>query len=484
MGEMRRLNSRGRIRRSSHSQKLEDELSQVPQEERSDTFYIIVKESTSRGFSILAETPVWPKHQHCFSKELNDDGGAFRKPTLLGELTPTRRGNVVVITTITMSSSASPLVSGIEEEVSDATMQRIHESPADIRLLQLLVDPLAHAAHSHELLLLLSSSSATAARPPCFSSPISATTMSSLRAASPLELLNDMKIPRTWPTPWSLPAYLYDPEMASSMEPLKACQIRSIEAVRCVSSFELGLIPMPPAFVIDKHVQDEVSQSFNWQHPLTVPTKALKYNALEWIVSYEDYRGMLMALSVRKLIKAPSDNGEDPVKELDAVDTVGFRKCVVVDLQGIGVNRKVGLFFVQDSLRDLMSGKLFAKVLATTIFDNDLWDMFGVHAVECDIIVDFRGTMEIIVNCHYSLLEIGPNDTTHQAGPSSTQAVGTANVDLVEHYLGPRSSAFVRVSVHLQNLQKDQTFMADVKTALAKFELLNLLHRSVAYQMQ
>ncbi|EFJ10398.1 hypothetical protein SELMODRAFT_427237 [Selaginella moellendorffii] len=223
-----------------------------------------------------------------------------------------------------------------------------------------------------------------------------------------------MKIPRTW----SLPSYFYDPEMAPSMEPLKACQIRSIEAVSISENYKDTTI-----------WRNQVSTG---NILLTVPTKALKYNALEWIVSYEDYRGMLMAFSVRKLIKAFSDNGEDPVKELDAVDAVGFRN------------------------------KLFAKVFATTIFDNDLWDMLGVHAVECDI-VDFGGTMEIIVNCHYSLLEIGLNDTMHQVGPSSTQAVGTANVDLIEHYLGPRSSAFVRVSVHLQNLQKDQTFMAAVK---------------------
>ncbi|EFJ22398.1 hypothetical protein SELMODRAFT_416679 [Selaginella moellendorffii] len=62
---------------------------------------------------------------------------------------------------------------------------------------------------------------------------------------------------------------------------------------------------------IDKRVQDEVSQRIYekyeyakiWRNRvstgnilLAAPTKAFKYNALEWIVSYEDYRGMPMGM--------------------------------------------------------------------------------------------------------------------------------------------------------------------------------------------
>ncbi|XP_024533801.1 uncharacterized protein LOC9637802 [Selaginella moellendorffii] len=93
-----------------------------------------------------------------------------------------------------------------------------------------------------------------------------------------------------------------------------------------------------------------------------------------------------------------------------------------------------------------MSGRLFLKVSANTIFDDDLWDTLGVQgmvakdAAECDII-DFGGTLEIVLlkaepsDAHS---QIGSSDTIHQAVPSSNQvvqssiqAVVTANVDLV-----------------------------------------------------
>ncbi|EFJ25501.1 hypothetical protein SELMODRAFT_413586 [Selaginella moellendorffii] len=176
-----------------------------------------------------------------------------------------------------------------------------------------------------------------------------------------------------------------------------------------------------------------------------------------------------------------------------------------------------------------MSGRLFLKVSANTIFDDDLWDTLGVQgmvakdAAECDII-DFGGTLEIVLlkaepsDAHS---QIGSSDTIHQAVPSSNQvvqssiqAVVTANVDLVapkvqsvrcgdkeftsnicptandliiwathasicmflEHYLVSLS----RLSSELQKLQKDPAFSADVMGTLTKLQSLNLLDANLA----
>ncbi|XP_024521175.1 uncharacterized protein LOC9632882 [Selaginella moellendorffii] len=210
-----------------------------------------------------------------------------------------------------------------------------------------------------------------------------------------------------WGAPWSIPAYLYDNEMEPSMTPLEPCQIRSIEAVGCISTFELGLrCRGPPAeFVIDGTLgeldakQVLVYKESIWQNRvstgyilLAVPTKALQYGSLDWVVNYDDFRGMPMTLSARKFVQASHDRGEDPVKELDAVDAIGIRKCVVVDLRGIGINRKMGLFFAEDALRDVLPCVAGTKLVpAKAVFDDRLWDKLGVQgrvakdAAVCDI---------------------------------------------------------------------------------------------------
>ncbi|EFJ07284.1 hypothetical protein SELMODRAFT_429984 [Selaginella moellendorffii] len=100
--------------------------------------------------------------------------------------------------------------------------------------------------------------------------------------------------------------------MEPSMTPLEPCQIRSIEAVGCISTFELGLrCRGPPAeFVIDGTLgeldakQVLVYKESIWQNRvstgyilLAVPTKALQYGSLDWVVNYDDFRGMPMTLA-------------------------------------------------------------------------------------------------------------------------------------------------------------------------------------------
>ncbi|XP_024525752.1 uncharacterized protein LOC9659379 [Selaginella moellendorffii] len=223
-----------------------------------------------------------------------------------------------------------------------------------------------------------------------------------------------------WGAPWSIPAYVYDNEMEPSMTPLEPCQIRSIEAVGCISTFELGLRWQgPPAqFVIDetlgkldaKQVLVYKEADSIWRNRvstgyilLAVPTKALEYGALDWVVNYEDYRGMPMTMSARKVIQASRDRRQDPVKELNAVDAIGIRKCGVVDLRGIGVNRKMGLFFSEDALRDVLPSGSGAKLVpAKALFDDGLWDTLGVQdmvakdAAVCDI-MHSQGITEMVL---------------------------------------------------------------------------------------
>ncbi|EFJ07278.1 hypothetical protein SELMODRAFT_429971 [Selaginella moellendorffii] len=192
--------------------------------------------------------------------------------------------------------------------------------------------------------------------------------------------------------------------MEPSMTPLEPCQIRSIEAVGCISTIELGLrCRGPPAeFVIDGTLEELdakqvlVYKESIWQNRvstgyilLAVPTKALQYGSLDWVVNYDDFP---MTLSARKFVQASHDRGEDPVKELNAVDAIGIRKCVVVDLRGIGINRKMGLFFAEDALRDVLPCVAGTKLVpAKAVFDNRLWDKLGVQgrvakdAAVCDI---------------------------------------------------------------------------------------------------
>ncbi|EFJ34728.1 hypothetical protein SELMODRAFT_405611 [Selaginella moellendorffii] len=179
--------------------------------------------------------------------------------------------------------------------------------------------------------------------------------------------------------------------MPPSLEPLKPCQIKSIEALGCISMFELGLrwSCRPAKFKVLKlhHDVDAGAVRTDVQGPmwrnristghllLAVPSRALlEYDALEWIVDYKDYKGMPMTLSVRKLVTACAARGRDPVKELQDADGV------VVDLRGIA------------RLRPEM------RVAAGEVFDDDLWDALGVegkvtkHATICEV-KDFGGTV-------------------------------------------------------------------------------------------
>ncbi|EFJ07834.1 hypothetical protein SELMODRAFT_429404 [Selaginella moellendorffii] len=223
-----------------------------------------------------------------------------------------------------------------------------------------------------------------------------------------------------WGAPWSIPAYLYDNEMEPSMTPLEPCQIRSIEAVGCISTFELGLrCRGPPAeFVIDGTLgeldakQVLVYKESIWQNRvptgyilLAVPTKALQYGSLDWVVNYDDFRGKPMTLSARKFVQASHDRGEDPVKELDAVDAIGIRKCVVVDLRGIGINRKMGLFFTEDALCDVLPCVAGTKLVpAKAVFDDRLWDKLGVQGRVAKDAADCGGTLDKVTNSQDTML--------------------------------------------------------------------------------
>ncbi|EFJ33806.1 hypothetical protein SELMODRAFT_406618 [Selaginella moellendorffii] len=212
-----------------------------------------------------------------------------------------------------------------------------------------------------------------------------------------------------WGAPWSIPAYVYDNEMEPSMTPLEPCQIRSIEAMGCISTFELGLqCRGPPVqFVIDGTlgkfdakqvlVYEEVDSI--WQNRvstsyilLAVPTKALEYRGLDWVANYEDYQGMSMTLSARKFIQASHDRSQDPVKELNAVDAIGIRKF-----------ERWGLLFSEDALRDVLPSGSGAKLVpAKALFDDGLWDTLGVQdrvakdAAVCDI-MHSRGITEMVL---------------------------------------------------------------------------------------
>ncbi|EFJ07280.1 hypothetical protein SELMODRAFT_429976 [Selaginella moellendorffii] len=237
--------------------------------------------------------------------------------------------------------------------------------------------------------------------------------------------------------------------MEPSMTPLEPCQIRSIEAVGCISTFELGLrCRGPPAeFVIDGTLgeldakQVLVYKESIWQNRvstgyilLAVPTKALQYGSLDWVVNYDDFRGMPMTLSARKFVQASHDRGEDPVKELNAVDAIGIRKCVVVDLRGIGINRKMGLFFAEDALYDVLACVAGTKLVpAKAVFDDRLWDKLGVQgrvakdAAVCDI-MHSEGITEMMLlksqDCGGTLDKVTNSQDTMLLEPKSKTKVG------------------------------------------------------------
>ncbi|EFJ07283.1 hypothetical protein SELMODRAFT_429982 [Selaginella moellendorffii] len=213
--------------------------------------------------------------------------------------------------------------------------------------------------------------------------------------------------------------------MEPSMTPLEPCQIRSIEAVGCISTFELGLRCRESIW------QNRVSTGYIL---LAVPTKALQYGSLDWVVNYDDFRGMPMTLSARKFVQASHDRGEDPVKELNAVDAIGIRKCVVVDLRGIGINRKMGLFFAEDALYDVLACVAGTKLVpAKAVFDDRLWDKLGVQgrvakdAAVCDI-MHSEGITEMMLlksqDCGGTLDKVTNSQDTMLLEPKSKTKVG------------------------------------------------------------
>ncbi|EFJ30984.1 hypothetical protein SELMODRAFT_408806 [Selaginella moellendorffii] len=214
--------------------------------------------------------------------------------------------------------------------------------------------------------------------------------------------------------------------MPPSLEPLKPCQIKSIEALGFISMFELGLrwSCRPAKFKVLKlhHDVDAGAVRTDVQRPvwrnristghllLAVPSRALlEYDALEWIVDYKDYKGMPMTLSVRKLVTACASRRRDPVKELQDAD------CVVVDLRGIA------------RLHPEM------RVAAGEVFDDDLWDALGVegkvtkHATICEV-KDFGGTVEMIL---LPASDEGAQVCVSNKGTEVTEAKKCSRTDLI-----------------------------------------------------
>ncbi|XP_024517084.1 uncharacterized protein LOC112341366 [Selaginella moellendorffii] len=186
-----------------------------------------------------------------------------------------------------------------------------------------------------------------------------------------------------WSCPYSRPDLDYDPDMPPSVTELMPCQIESIEATGCLSTFELGIRYKTDSVVISDEDREidraKLSKEYKefmhaWRNKeincarlseecldiwhnrvptncvlLSVPSKALKYKALQWNLERDFCNNFPLEILPHEFVtNAASSNTrlkeKDAILELGEAVLQGIRRCVVVDLRGIGIMKKVGLF--------------------------------------------------------------------------------------------------------------------------------------------
>ncbi|EFJ23572.1 hypothetical protein SELMODRAFT_415581 [Selaginella moellendorffii] len=93
----------------------------------------------------------------------------------------------------------------------------------------------------------------------------------------------------------------------------------------CISTYQVDPDPFK-APLQEELAASLLCHSMLWQNRsstgyilLAVPRKALKYEALEWILKFKDYKNMPMILSASKFVQA---SGNKAVEELEAVEAV------------------------------------------------------------------------------------------------------------------------------------------------------------------
>ncbi|EFJ18618.1 hypothetical protein SELMODRAFT_419806 [Selaginella moellendorffii] len=234
-----------------------------------------------------------------------------------------------------------------------------------------------------------------------------------------------------WSCPYSRRDIDYDPDMAPSIRELEQCQIRSIEITGVLSTLELGLrynnwdggaciwdtsVETDRERIIEEHLEIKYDRAATGCVLVSVPTLAVKYKALKWILK-TDVTSFPLELLPDEFISNSSTKVKDKAMlELAEAVLQGIKRCVIVDLRGIGIMRKVGLFFpgaTVDKMLDKMLEYIGKEPVPVGEFlKEDDWKELGVENVAREEVVCFTIDLEWTVEL---LLEFKLDKSIEQA---------------------------------------------------------------------